>query len=232
MHRAQTLDKLKSYSADQKVYIGGLKHSTTWKQLEKHVIETTGSKPKLTEALKDKGYLAFGTADEALTAITVLAGSELDGAVLEADVWTGGGKKDGDGKKIREPKTKEQRKAKWERRKERKHEELANDPDFILKQKVIATPADCKAWVGGLKETTTAAKIQAHFKGKGCKVALVKPLKEGSACVTFPNEQERNKAVSLAGTFLDGQAIQVDAWQTISPEERAAERAAKKAKVA
>merc|ERR1719424_185873 len=85
----RTMNKLKKIDADRKVWLGGLPHGLTWKDLEKHVEGVVGSKPSISEVMgKGTGVLAFKTAEEATAAIAAVNGTELKGKTLEADVWT------------------------------------------------------------------------------------------------------------------------------------------------
>jgi len=79
-------EKLATFQASQKVWIGGLAESTTWKELEKHLAEI--AKPKVTHIYKGKGVAAYANEEDATTVIAALNGSELGGNVLEIDTWT------------------------------------------------------------------------------------------------------------------------------------------------
>lgn len=234
----KSMEKLKKFEAEQKVWIAGLKPSVTWKQLEKHAVDTCGTKPKVSEVTgKGKGVLAFATADEATTAIAIMNGSELAGDVIEADVWTQKERtpktetEDGE-KPKRKEKTKEQKKAKEQRRLERRKAEKTTDPGKMLAEKINAVDAENKVWVGELSPDTSTGKIKQHFISKGCKgVNLVKTMKKGTAVVTFKTADDATTAIAICnGTDLDGQTIVADVWVKADPAERAARRAEKKAK--
>jgi len=79
-------EKLAAFQASQKVWIGGLAESTTWKELEKHLAEI--AKPKVTHIFRGKGVAAYENEEDATTVIAALNGSELGGNVLEIDTWT------------------------------------------------------------------------------------------------------------------------------------------------
>jgi len=79
-------EKLAAFKASQKVWIGGLAESTTWKELEKHLAEI--AKPKVTHIFRGKGVAAYENEEDATTIIAALNGSELAGNVLEIDTWT------------------------------------------------------------------------------------------------------------------------------------------------
>jgi len=82
----KTKEKLATFQASQKVWIGGLAESTTWKELEKHLAEI--AKPKVTHIYRGKGVAAYENEEDATTVIAALNGSELGGNVLEIDTWT------------------------------------------------------------------------------------------------------------------------------------------------
>merc|ERR1712007_281556 len=86
---AKTLEKLSKIDHSLKVYIGGLAETVTWKRLEKHAAELA-KKPAVTFVRPHKGTacLAFKEEEDVGNAIAALNGSELQGKVLEADVWT------------------------------------------------------------------------------------------------------------------------------------------------
>jgi len=100
----KTKERLAQFTAAQKVWIGGLSETTTWKTLEKHLAEI--SKPKITHIYKGKGVAAYESEEDASTIIAALNGSELDGAILELDVWTKPEreKKEPNGKEVKEVK--------------------------------------------------------------------------------------------------------------------------------
>eukprot|EP00930_Biecheleria_cincta_P094446 TRINITY_DN8555_c0_g1_i2.p1 TRINITY_DN8555_c0_g1~~TRINITY_DN8555_c0_g1_i2.p1 ORF type:complete len:265 (-),score=74.22 TRINITY_DN8555_c0_g1_i2:275-1069(-) len=87
--------KLKGIDADRKVWVGGLPHGTTWKELEEHFVKFSSMKPSFSEiASKGTGVCAFTTAEEATTAIAAMNDTQLKGKTLQVDVWT---KKEGGG---------------------------------------------------------------------------------------------------------------------------------------
>eukprot|EP00931_Biecheleriopsis_adriatica_P063017 TRINITY_DN380_c0_g1_i5.p1 TRINITY_DN380_c0_g1~~TRINITY_DN380_c0_g1_i5.p1 ORF type:complete len:316 (+),score=105.06 TRINITY_DN380_c0_g1_i5:80-1027(+) len=79
-------EKLAAFPPEKKVWVGGLTESTTWKALEKHL--ATVAKPKLTHIHKKKGCVVYESEDDVATVIAALNGSELDGKMIEVDVWT------------------------------------------------------------------------------------------------------------------------------------------------
>jgi len=79
-------ERLAAFKATQKVWIGGLAESTTWKELEKHLAEI--AKPKVTHIYRGKGVAAYENEEDATTVIAALNGSELGGNMLEIDTWT------------------------------------------------------------------------------------------------------------------------------------------------
>mmetsp|Transcript_30609 Transcript_30609/g.53842 ORF Transcript_30609/g.53842 Transcript_30609/m.53842 type:complete len:145 (+) Transcript_30609:93-527(+) len=85
----QTMQKVAKMNDEEKVWLGGLPKGLTWKELEKFVEETAGTKPKITNIMSfGTAVVVFTTADEATAAIAALSGAELKGKTLEADVWT------------------------------------------------------------------------------------------------------------------------------------------------
>ncbi|CAE7905910.1 unnamed protein product [Symbiodinium microadriaticum] len=79
-------EKLAAFSAAQKVWIGGLSESTSWRELETHVAVI--AKPKLTHIHRSTGILAFEQEADVITVISSLDGSELKGNTLQFDHWT------------------------------------------------------------------------------------------------------------------------------------------------
>mmetsp|Transcript_81866 Transcript_81866/g.149596 ORF Transcript_81866/g.149596 Transcript_81866/m.149596 type:complete len:120 (+) Transcript_81866:2-361(+) len=83
------MDKVGKVADEEKIWLGGLAKSVTWKELEKFVEETAGTKPKITNIMsKGTAVVVFKTADEATSAIAALSGAEIKGKALEADTWT------------------------------------------------------------------------------------------------------------------------------------------------
>ena len=80
-----TLHALKHFDSSQKVWVGGLNDSVTWKDLQELVDSTGKSKSKWVEVLgKGQACVCYGTAEEAQTAIATLKSSSC----YEFDVWT------------------------------------------------------------------------------------------------------------------------------------------------
>merc|ERR1712072_755120 len=83
---------LSSFSADKKVWIGGLPEdgSIAFKDLQEHFASV--GQPKFASVMKGKGAgtggVAFGTPEEATEAIAKMNGSNLKGHTLVVDVWT------------------------------------------------------------------------------------------------------------------------------------------------
>lgn len=187
------MDKLGKIEADRKVWVGGLAKGVTWKELEKHFEESGATKPKVTEIMsKGKGCCAFKTAEEAQAAIAAVNGSELDGEVLEVDVWTQKEKKE---------------------REDRPKRKFGSA--FVKTKGENLNPIDAslKVWVGGLSEKTTAIQLKKHFVSNGCAADKSKLMKKGTACVTFKTEAEATSAIAAINTTeLDGSSIEVDVW--------------------
>merc|ERR1740121_1706767 len=78
-------EKLKTIDDSCKVWVGGITTEVTWKDLDQHFAQQC--KPKVTDVRKGSACLAFGSEDEAQTAIATMNASELKGNVLEVDVW-------------------------------------------------------------------------------------------------------------------------------------------------
>merc|ERR1719387_2800470 len=82
---------LNGAKADCKVWIGNLPESVGWKELQEHFNQA--GKTKWVEAFtkgagKGTGGVAYGSADEASKAISMLNGSILSGQTIQVDVWT------------------------------------------------------------------------------------------------------------------------------------------------
>merc|ERR1712070_300118 len=85
----KTMERLAKVDAEKKVWLGDLPKGLDWKALEKHIEETCGTKPSVTNVMAyGKGVCSFKTADEASAAIAALNGTELNGKTIQADVWT------------------------------------------------------------------------------------------------------------------------------------------------
>merc|ERR1719188_435800 len=71
--------------ADQKVWLGNLSKTTTWKTLQAH-LRIAGT-TKWVEVDRGSGGASFASAAEALNAIAMLNMSVLDGNQIIVDVW-------------------------------------------------------------------------------------------------------------------------------------------------
>jgi len=81
-------EKIKAVDNELKVWIGGLKESTTWKQVKEH-FANNGCEVDMCDIPKPgKGCATFKSADEAASAIAVVNGTDLDGNSIEVDVWS------------------------------------------------------------------------------------------------------------------------------------------------
>merc|ERR1719191_19552 len=74
-----------------KVWIGNLPESIGWKELKEHFDQA--GKTKWVEAFKNgagkgTGGVAYGSAEDASKAISMLNGSILGGQMIQVDVWT------------------------------------------------------------------------------------------------------------------------------------------------
>lgn len=191
----RSMEKIQKIDAEKKVWIGGLKSGTTWKELEKHIVDTTGTKPKVTEMMGKTGVAAYGSAEDATSAIAALNGSELGGSTIEADVWT-----------QKDPSEKREKKSKSKNG-------GSLDPKKDLRSQIGAVAAESKLWVGGLSKKTDADELKSHFSGNGCEPDMARIMRPGTACITFNSAEEASAALAtLNGTELDGQTLEVDVW--------------------
>jgi len=212
------LEKLAKIDSSLKVWIGGLGKDFPWKKLEKHFIELTGAKPKLTHVYpKGTACIAVKSEDEVSSAIATLNGTELSGKTLEVDVWT---------KPEYEKKEKKEKKPKGDKVK-KTHAKGSNKKADKLSEKMIeklkATDASCKVWVGGVAPEVTWKELKDHFTEKGCKTVLVEVMRKGSAVVTFDTADEVASAIaSVNGTELGGKSLEADVWTKQERKEKKA----------
>jgi RNA recognition motif-containing protein len=225
--QSRFMDKLAKIDASRKVWIGDLSPKTTWKELEKHVEEVTGSKPSITEILpKGRACLAFKTDDEASSAIAIANDTELQGKTIKADVWTHKEKKDNaeEGNKKARKKVAPKNnallkvaktlfaksalgKAKLSKTKK------PTRGDAKMQEKLAKVDMDLKIWVGGMKKETTHGQLRKHFAEAGHKPHLINLTGKANACVSFKTADEATAAIpSLNGTELDGSTLEVDVW--------------------
>jgi len=81
-------DKIKAVDNSQKVWVGGLKPTTSWKEVKQHFVDN-GCEIDMCDIPKPgRACVTFATAEEATSAIASLNGTELDGNTIEVDVWT------------------------------------------------------------------------------------------------------------------------------------------------
>merc|ERR1719387_2850435 len=76
---------------EQKVWIGNLPESVGWKELQEHFNQagkTTWVEAFTKGAGKGTGGVAYGNAEDAAKAISMLNGSILSGQTIQVDVWT------------------------------------------------------------------------------------------------------------------------------------------------
>jgi RNA recognition motif-containing protein len=239
-NQSKFMEKLATIDASQKVWIGDLNLKTTWKELERHVQEVTGSKPSITEILpKGKACLAFKSDDDASTAISLLNSTELLGKDIQADVWTqrekteksGGAAEAGQKKRARNKKgnaalaniappkvtktlfaKKALGKAAQAPGKKTKVNKLARG-DPKMKEKLSKVDHELKVWVGGMKPETSHGLLRKTFAEAGHKPQLVNLSGKTNACVSFKTEEEAQAAIAeMNGTDLDGNTLEVDVW--------------------
>jgi RNA recognition motif-containing protein len=81
-------EKLKAIDSSLKVWVGGLKEGTTFKEISKH-FEEQFAKPHLIDLLpKNCAVVTFKETDEVASAIAIVNNTELNGSNLEVDAWT------------------------------------------------------------------------------------------------------------------------------------------------
>jgi len=200
------LDKLAKIDSSLKIWVGGLGKDFPWKKLEKHFVELTGAKPTLTHVYpKGTACIAVKTEDEVSNAIASLNGTELFGKTLETDVWT---------KPEYEKKEKKQKpKGDKVKKTNAKGGHGQSKLDEKLTEKLKATDASCKVWVGGVAPEVTWKELKEHFTEKGCKTVIVEVMRKGSAVVTFETADEVASAIaSVNGTELGGKSLEADVW--------------------
>eukprot|EP00931_Biecheleriopsis_adriatica_P030773 TRINITY_DN180_c0_g1_i6.p1 TRINITY_DN180_c0_g1~~TRINITY_DN180_c0_g1_i6.p1 ORF type:complete len:248 (+),score=69.29 TRINITY_DN180_c0_g1_i6:65-808(+) len=78
--------KLKKMDNSLKVWVGGLDSSVTWKQLEEH-FNQAGKTTWATVFSKGTGCVAYGTAEEAQTAIQALQGTTIGTCTIQVDTF-------------------------------------------------------------------------------------------------------------------------------------------------
>lgn len=81
---------LRDYEADHKIWVGGLAEGTTAEVLTEH-FQLAGGAVKFAAMMANgtTGGVAFESAEEATNAINLFNGTEINGAVVQVDVWTG-----------------------------------------------------------------------------------------------------------------------------------------------
>jgi RNA recognition motif-containing protein len=86
--KSKMADKLKAIDSSLKVWVGGLKEGTTFKEISKH-FEEQFAKPHLIDILpKNRAVVTFKEADDVASAIAIVNNTELNGSTLEVDAWT------------------------------------------------------------------------------------------------------------------------------------------------
>jgi RNA recognition motif-containing protein len=232
-------EKLAKVEASRKVWIGGLKENTNWKELQKHVEEVLGEKPDITEILpKGKACLAFKTDSEAESAISIVNGTEVKGKVIQADVWTQKEKKERPAGAKRERKKGKKTKQSvlavvktgFAKRNAKKQAGKPTRGDPKMREKLDKVDGDLKVWVGGLAAKTKEGGLRKLFAGAGHKPHLINLTGKDRACLSFKTSEEASDAIAaLNGKELDGSALEVDVWTQVSQEDKAARREERKA---
>merc|ERR1712232_117977 len=79
---------LKKFSAEQKVWVGGVPAEAKWKEV-KELFDSV-AKTKWIECFSKSqtACICYGSAEEATTAIATLNGSVLGSSVITCDLWT------------------------------------------------------------------------------------------------------------------------------------------------
>merc|ERR1719277_521920 len=79
----------RSFSDEQKVWVGGLPEGTTYKELQPHMKQAGNA--KWVECFqgngKGTGVVCYEKAEEATAAVSSLNGSMLSGSAIQVDVW-------------------------------------------------------------------------------------------------------------------------------------------------
>jgi RNA recognition motif-containing protein len=227
--KSPKMDKLGKMDAAVKVWVGGLAETTTWKKLEKHFEDVV--KAKLTEIMgKGRACVAFASEDDAQTCIGAFNGTELDGNVIEVDVWTQKEKTERPERPARAP-------AIGALKGGAAKGGFANKGAFAKggfakgdskgagkgKSKSLGTPGmkekfkkiddAMKVWVGGLNHKTKLKDLKQHFTDHGCEPQLADLMKPGTACLAFETEDEVETAIGACnGSELDEKTLEVDVW--------------------
>merc|ERR1711869_83257 len=81
-------NKARSYKPEQRVWIGNLSESTTYKTLHEHMKQAEAKWCEVFDKKgKGTGVACFASAEAASAAITSLNGSLLDGSTIQVDKW-------------------------------------------------------------------------------------------------------------------------------------------------
>jgi len=216
-------EKLKKIDASKLVWVGGLSPKTTWKTLEKHFSEIL--KPTVSDIVKKpKGItamLAYKSEEDVATVVAALNGSELDGQVLEVDVWQKSEKPE----KEKKQEKRQKGKAKVSKVINTKFAKSVKPQDAKLREKLKAIEPSCKVWVGGLAEKTTWKALEKHF-AEVIKPKVTDIMGKGKAVVAYENEQDAATAIAaLNGSELEGKTLEVDTW--VKPEKKEKQKKSK-----
>jgi len=219
----KTKEKLRTFQASQKLWVGGMSKTTTWKKLEKHVKEVAELKAAVVDVNEKKGtgVVCFKNEDDVSTAVALLNGSELDGETIEVDVWTKTEKppkedgEDGDEKKQKKKK----------KNKKSGTKQVQKKPLSKVAEMLKTVDPSLKVWVGGLSEKTTAKSLSKHFEEMFSKPKLFDIMaKGGRGVVTYETEDDVASAVGIVnGSELDGNVLEVDVWTKPEKKEKKGE---------
>merc|ERR1711862_566111 len=85
--RGANAERLKRYSAEQRVWVGGLTKDVDWKKLQEHFDAV--AKSKWIETFPNgTAVVCYENTDDVSTVIGELNGSQVGESTLELDVWT------------------------------------------------------------------------------------------------------------------------------------------------
>jgi RNA recognition motif-containing protein len=219
-------NKLNDIDPSLKVWIGGLPEGVDQATLQSH-FETVGPCQSAEILPRGVACVAYSTAEEAQTAIASLNDSQLGGKAIKVDTWekkpenskTGKGK--GKGKSggwgVWQPNFSSKgemmmavlgmMKGKGKDAGKGKGKGWSNRGS----DKINKIDADKKVWVGNVAESVKWKELEEHFKQVGA-TTWAEKLPKGVACVAFKTAEEAAAAISLSGSELGGQAIEVDVW--------------------
>mmetsp|Transcript_82046 Transcript_82046/g.228678 ORF Transcript_82046/g.228678 Transcript_82046/m.228678 type:complete len:250 (+) Transcript_82046:87-836(+) len=233
-------EKAKLLDASLKVYVGNLNDAVTVEDLTSTF--SYAGVPVHAEIMKGgKACVAFGTAAEVTSAISMLNGSEFGGSTIEVDAWTqsstprkgkGKGASNNGASKWTPTVVKPPRKATWARSaSQQSAPRIAQPPAKAkgwgkrqgkgkAKGKDRQVDNSQKLWIGGVPESATWKDLQQHFAQSGSPI-WSEVQKGGVGVVAYASAEEAATAVHVFnGSEFKGAYLTVDAW-TASPKRTA-----------